>query len=86
MRRTSSDSAAISIASAGVSGKREITALAAAAKTNREIAATLYISDKTVDKHHFRVFTELGVTGRAAIGARLAADRDGAERLTGPEK
>lgn len=53
--------------------EREIARLAAQAKTNREIAATLYISEKTVEKHVARVFAKLGISGRAAIGARLAA-------------
>jgi len=69
---------------AGVSGlserEREIAELAAAAKTNREIAATLYISEKTVEKHLSKVLAKLEVSGRAAIGARLAAEREEAER------
>ncbi|MQA74189.1 MAG: AAA family ATPase [Solirubrobacterales bacterium] len=60
--------------------EREIAELAAAAKTNREIAATLYISEKTVEKHLSKVFAKLGVSGRAAIGARLAAEGDEAAR------
>jgi DNA-binding CsgD family transcriptional regulator len=60
--------------------EREIAELAAAAKTNREIAATLYISEKTVEKHLSKVFAKLEVSGRAAIGAKLAAEGDVAER------
>jgi DNA-binding CsgD family transcriptional regulator len=53
--------------------EREIAELAAQAKTNREIAATLFISEKTVEKHLSKVFAKLGVRGRAAVGAKLAA-------------
>ncbi|MQA74715.1 MAG: AAA family ATPase [Solirubrobacterales bacterium] len=60
--------------------EREISELAAAAKTNREIAATLYISEKTVEKHLSKVFTKLEVGGRAGIGARLAGEDAEAER------
>jgi DNA-binding CsgD family transcriptional regulator len=56
--------------------EREIAELAADAKTNREIAATLFISEKTVEKHLSKVFAKLGVKGRAAIGAKLASGRD----------
>ncbi|MQA74711.1 MAG: hypothetical protein GEU88_10295 [Solirubrobacterales bacterium] len=65
---------------AGTATMRELAELAAAAKTNHEIAATLYISETTVEKHRSKVCAKLGVIGRVAIGARLAADRDGAER------
>lgn len=52
--------------------EREIAELVAQAKTNREIAGTLYISEKTVEKHLTKIFQKLDVRGRAAIGAKLA--------------
>ena len=55
--------------------EREIAELVAEAKTNREIAATLYISEKTVEKHLSKVFAKLRIRGRSAIGAKLAAER-----------
>ncbi len=39
--------------------------------TNKEIAATLYLSPKTVDKHLGSVFRKLGVNNRAAIGTKI---------------
>jgi DNA-binding CsgD family transcriptional regulator len=64
--------------------EREIAGLAAEAKTNREIAAILYISEKTVEKHLSRACAKLGISGRAAIGAKLAmADSEAAHRRRG---
>ncbi len=40
--------------------------------TNREVAATLFVSPKTVEYHLGRVFTKLGMTNRAQL-ARLVA-------------
>ena len=53
--------------------ERQIAELVAEAKTNREIAAELFISEKTVEKHLSRVFVKLEVSGRAAVGAKLVA-------------
>ena len=53
----------------------EIAALVADGKTNREIAAELFLSNRTVESHLSRVFAKLGVSSRAAVGAVLAARR-----------
>jgi DNA-binding CsgD family transcriptional regulator len=45
----------------------EIAELVAAGKTNRAIATTLYISEKTVETHLAHIFTKLGVASRAAV-------------------
>ena len=47
----------------------EILRLVAAGKTNREIAATLILSDHTVRRHLQNVFAKLGVPSRAAATA-----------------
>ena len=46
-------------------------ALVAAGSTNREIADTLLLSQKTVERHLSNVFTKLDVTTRTAA-ARFA--------------
>ncbi len=46
---------------------------AAAGKTNRQIAADLYISVKTVEFHLSQILARLGVDSRAQIAAALAA-------------
>lgn len=47
--------------------EREIAALAAAGRSNREIAARLTLSVRTVEGHIYRACGKLGVTDRAAL-------------------
>ena len=43
--------------------------LVAAGKTNRAIAADLFLSEKTVARHVSNIFTKLGVSSRSAATA-----------------
>lgn len=54
--------------------QREIVDRVAAGKTNREIAADLKISPRTVEKHLEHIFTALGVRSRAAIPYEISID------------
>ncbi|MBW3665517.1 MAG: response regulator transcription factor [Actinobacteria bacterium] len=47
----------------------EVLGLVATGSTNREVAATLFISEKTVERHVSNIFTKLGVPNRASAGA-----------------
>jgi DNA-binding NarL/FixJ family response regulator len=49
--------------------EREVLALVAAGKTNRDIAAALVISQHTAGRHVENIFAKLGVTTRAAATA-----------------
>ncbi len=56
--------------------EREVAMLAAAGLSNKQIAAKLLMSHRTVGAHLYRVFPKLGVTRRAAL-------RDALESLAG---
>jgi len=47
----------------------EVLRLVAAGRTNREIAAELFLSEKTVARHLSNIFTKLGLSSRAAATA-----------------
>jgi DNA-binding CsgD family transcriptional regulator len=47
--------------------EREIARLAAAGRTNREIASQLYIAQKTVEKHLASAFQKLGISSRSQL-------------------
>jgi DNA-binding CsgD family transcriptional regulator len=51
--------------------ERRVAELAASGMTNREIAAALYMSPKTVAANLSRVYRKLGISSRAELGARI---------------
>jgi DNA-binding CsgD family transcriptional regulator/tetratricopeptide (TPR) repeat protein len=53
--------------------EREVAGLVADGRTNREIAARLFLSEKTIETVLSRVFRKLGVRSRAEVAARVAA-------------
>jgi DNA-binding CsgD family transcriptional regulator len=52
--------------------ERGVAALAAQGLTNRDVAAALFISPKTVEANLSRVYRKLGISSRAELGARMA--------------
>ena len=55
--------------------RHAVTALAEASArglTNREVAAALFLSPKTVEAHLSSIYRKLGVHSRAALGAYMA--------------
>ena len=54
-----------------------VAGLAARGLTNKEVAANLGVSPKTVEAHLARAYEKLGIASRAELGARLAAPVDG---------
>ncbi|WP_413797826.1 helix-turn-helix transcriptional regulator [Streptomyces iranensis] len=53
--------------------QHEIVALVAAGATNKEVAARLCLSPRTVDYHLRRIFAQLGLTSRADLIRRFTA-------------
>jgi DNA-binding CsgD family transcriptional regulator len=56
----------------------QVVRLAAAGSSNREIAAQLFLSPRTVGHHLYKAYPKLGVTRRAEL-AKLLADLRGAD-------
>ncbi len=52
--------------------EERVAALVAEGKTNREVAATLFLSDRTVEGHLSRIFGKLGVRHRTELARALA--------------
>ncbi|WP_353898404.1 AAA family ATPase [Micromonospora harpali] len=53
----------------------QIAELVAAGRTNRQIAATLLLSAKTVETHLTRIFGKLGITSRALLARAVERER-----------
>ncbi|MDO8189605.1 helix-turn-helix transcriptional regulator, partial [Conexibacter sp. CPCC 205706] len=53
--------------------EHEVSALAAAGRTNRDIAAELFLSEKTVESHLASAYVKLGVSARRGLAAALSA-------------
>jgi DNA-binding NarL/FixJ family response regulator len=54
--------------------EHEVLTLVAAGRYNREIGASLFISDRTVARHLTNIYNKIGVTSRTQA-ARYAIDR-----------
>jgi len=54
--------------------ERRVAELAAAGLTNREVAARLYLSPKTVESSLARIYRKLAIHSRAELGARIAGE------------
>jgi DNA-binding CsgD family transcriptional regulator len=53
--------------------EERVAALVAEGKTNREVAAALFLSNRTVEGHLSRVFAKLGIGHRSEVARALAA-------------
>lgn len=54
----------------GITGREvEVLQLVAAGRSNKEIAATLFLSERTVARHLSNIFTKIGVSSRSAATA-----------------
>ncbi len=55
--------------------EREVANEVAAGKTNRDIAAILFLSEKTIESHLARIYAKLDVHSRAALTAIVTRHR-----------
>jgi DNA-binding NarL/FixJ family response regulator len=53
--------------------ERRVAALAADGRSNREIAAELFVAERTVEANLTRVYRKLGVRSRTQLARRLTA-------------
>ena len=54
--------------------ERDVAELVGRGHTNREIAATIFVSEKSVERYVSRIFTKLGVSRRTELALRVAAE------------
>jgi DNA-binding NarL/FixJ family response regulator len=52
--------------------EQRVAELAASGMTNRDVAATLFISPKTVEHNLARAYRKLGIHSRAELGQRIS--------------
>ncbi len=65
--------------------EREVAVLVAAGKRNRDVAAALFVSEKTVESHLARIYDKLGVRSRAALAAIIAGEAQPSAALATPQ-
>ena len=53
----------------------EVATLVAAGQRNRDVAAALFLSEKTVESHLARIYDKLGVRSRAGLATIIAGER-----------
>ena len=51
---------------------REIVELVAGGRSNKQVAAALFLSEKTIEHHLSRVYCKLGVRSRTELAAAFA--------------
>jgi DNA-binding NarL/FixJ family response regulator len=59
--------------------EREIADLVHDRRTNREIAATLFLSDKTVESHLRNIFIKLSVSSRVDVARAIDREQQAAQ-------
>jgi DNA-binding CsgD family transcriptional regulator len=63
--------------------ERRVAELAARDRSNKEIAAELYMGISTVEAHLSRVYRKLGIRSRTGLAGRIAAPRDETAEASG---
>jgi DNA-binding CsgD family transcriptional regulator len=55
--------------------ERRVAGLVAEGRSTKEVAATLFVSPKTVEGHLSRIYAKLGIHSRAALARELSASQ-----------
>lgn len=55
--------------------EREVATLVASGMRNRDVAAALFVSEKTVESHLARIYGKLGVRSRVALATIIAGEQ-----------
>ena len=63
--------------------ERRVAALVAQGRTNREVAAALFLGERTVETHLTHVYAKLGIRSRAELARIYRAESDSAEQSSG---
>jgi DNA-binding CsgD family transcriptional regulator len=64
------------------SAERRVAALVAEGRTNREVAAVLFVGERTVETHLSHVYAKLGVRSRAELARTFRAEEQSSGGLT----
>jgi DNA-binding CsgD family transcriptional regulator len=54
--------------------ERRVASLVAEGKTNREVAAALFLGERTVASHLNHIYAKLGIRSRTELAVRLRGD------------
>ena len=64
--------------------ERRVATLTAEGRTNREVAAALFVNERTVETHLSHVYTKLGVRSRAELARTFRPDEQSSVERTIP--
>ena len=53
--------------------ERRVATLAAEGRTNREVAAALFVGERTVETHLSHIYAKLGVRSRTELAVKLVS-------------
>lgn len=66
--------------------ERRVAELASSGHTNRQVAAALFVSPKTVEANLARIYAKLGIHSRAELGSLIGAGRESPDGSRAPNR